>query len=276
MFHAQQSVDGIACIPTSRETVLIGPPGAFGVAHRNVAVSGRGDIGSLLTRIFTFPELTGIIRKHARQWGMEPTALRRLSDTELRSWLGGQVERGALCVALVPDPAIARAPYITGQEQAMEQALMLQDQVFADDDEILPPDLESRFLIAFDMLPPLLSADIKKRLEDLIDLVGLKDLAVGFLLWLGPNHVPGLHLVVFAANRQAASGEILHALDTVRECIKRLQKVSKRSEIEDIAPTLAEAVKVLSANEALSRLLRARTIARGQSSSSAGGLRKSG
>lgn len=277
MFQAHQSANDIACILTMRETIMIGPPAAFSVTHGEIPVNGRGEIENVMSRVFRFPNFPDTLRKHTRQWGLDPSALKRLDDAGLRTWLSGQIERGALSIALVPDPAVSRGPHITGQELAMEQALRLRDRSnFDEDDEILPPDLESRFLILFDLLPDLLSHDLKKKIEELTDIVGLQELAAGFLIWLGPDEVPGLHLVIFGSNRHAASGDLQHALDSVRDCIEKLQKVGKRSEVEDIAPVMAEAVGILSMKGALSRLLTAKTIARGQASSKSGGIRKPG
>jgi len=266
------SANDIVSLSTNRETILIGSPGAFGVIHRDVLAHGRGEIGRVIAHIFSLPGVVENLRPSLRRWGVESTTLTRMDKAALRTWLSGQAQRGALAIAIVPDPMIAFAGHVHRQEHAMAKATGLREHQNYDG-ELLPPDIESRFLSAFEMVPQHLGQEARKRVTEIADTAGMEMLATGILIWVGSHFVPGLHLVVVASDRFAMSGEVMRAMETVGTCITDLQKLSKRSELEPLSRILAGAIAVLAINGVLTRLLLAKQITHGQSSSTSGKAR---
>lgn len=274
-----QSANDIICIPTNRETILIGSPGSFGVIHQDVLARGRGEINSIVAQMFAQPGIAETLRPHLRTWGLESSHLRNMTNAVLRNWIGGRAIQGSLALAIVADPMVAFVSHIQRQENTMAKAVAFkEDKASKDDDEeeeeLLPPDIETRFLITFDMVPQHLGLEARKKVDELIELEGIETFAAGILIWIGSQFVPGLHLVVAAANMPSTSGLVLRALESVSNCILDLQKITKRSEAESIAEVMAGSIGILAINGVLSRILVAGQITRGPSGSTQGGLRK--
>ncbi len=258
-----QSANDILSITTNRETLLIGPCGAFGVIHKDDILHGRAEIENAIDRVLSEPGIEHTLRANTRRLGLEPAALKRLDHSGFRRWLTGQAVRGAVGVCLVPDPEIAFSAHVHRQEHAVAQAASLL-KILESDDEALPRDVESRFLLILDMVPDHLSDEAKKRFNDIIADVGIEMIAVGLLVWLGAHMVPGLNLVVLAFDLYFLSGEVLRAMETVAECILLVQKATKRTELEEISKILAGAIAVLVIQGVLRKFLRAKKTTRGQ------------
>ena len=276
-----QSANDIVCIPTNRETILIGTPGSFGVIHQDVLARGRGEINSIVAQMFAQPGIAETLRPHLRTWGLESSNLRNMTNAVLRNWIGGRAVQGSLALAIIADPMVAFVSHIQRQENTMAKAVSFKEDKAAKDDdedeeeeELLPPDIETRFLITFDMVPQHLGLEARKKVDELIEIEGIETFAAGILIWIGSQFVPGLHLVVAAANMPSTSGLVLRALESVSNCILDLEKITKRSEAERIAEVMAGSIGILAINGVLSRILVAGQITRGPSGSTQGGLRK--
>lgn len=274
-----QSANDIVCIPTNRETILIGSPGSFGVIHQDVLARGRGEIDGVVAQMFAQPGIAEALRPHLRTWGLESFHLRNMNNAVLRDWIGGRAIQGSLALAIVADPMVAFVSHIQRQENTMARAVAFKEDKASKDDEeeeeeLLPPDIETRFLITFDMVPQYLGLEARKKVDELIELEGIETFAAGILIWIGSQFVPGLHLVVAAANMPSTSGLVLRSLESVSNCILDLKKITKRSEAETIAEVMAGSIGILAINGVLSRILVAGQITRGPSGSTQGGLRK--
>ncbi|MEM8811310.1 MAG: glycohydrolase toxin TNT-related protein [Pseudomonadota bacterium] len=253
-------------ITTNRETILMGPAGAFGVIHKDDLLHGRGEIEHALDRIFHQPGVEEILRANVRRIGLEPAALKRLDRAAFRRWLSGHAYRGAISLALVPDPNVAFSAFVHRQEHSIEEAAHLRD-LSISSDEVLPRDIETRFLILMKMVPEHMHGEARAKFEEMVKQIGIEMIAVGLLIWLGAHFVPGLNLVVLALDLFVLSGEAIRAVEVAADCIKKVSEATKKSELEPIAKIMAGAIAVLVVNGLLAKLLRAKQVTRQQTQS---------
>ena len=221
-----QSAHDILAISTTRESILVGTPGAFGVIHADDVSKGRGEIENAVDHMFRMPGIDIVVRSNARRLGLDAGALKRMDRTALRTWVTKQAIRGALCVAVVPEPIITFSSHVDHQQHSVAQAQALRKILEKDDEdekegegdgrpggqeEALPRTLEARFLIVLDKVAGNLHGEAKKRFLELSDRAGIEMIAVGLLIWMGASFVPGLNLVVVANDLPAMSGHVMRA-----------------------------------------------------------------
>jgi hypothetical protein len=250
-----RSAADIISLSTGRESLLIGPPSAFGVQSRDLVIRDRLRARAVLELFLTRPHADQLLRPHLRRWGFDPVALQYSDRARMLEQLARAVSGGSLALAVVPEVTLAFAA-------AQDRPPSVRPAPFSAPRPHLPDSLQERMVLVLEMVPDHLQGEMLLAFKNAVD-GRMKELAIGVVAWLGAHFVPGLNLAVIAFDLFCLPGEVIQALETLGTVIRDVRNAGSLDDLKPSARLMAAAIATLIAEGVLGRLLKNETHAKG-------------
>lgn len=251
------SATDIVSISTGRETVLIGPRGAFGVdASYNLLVRDPATIRAVVSALAMRPGMEQVLRPYLHRWGIQTVAFRADHRAALTDAIARAAANGSLGISIVPEVTLAFAG--TSIEQSAWQVTPA-----ASKNGQLPPALIDRMAIVMEMVPDHLEGETKKALEDAIESLGMGVVVGGIVTWIGAHFIPGIDVAVLAFDLFYLSRDTIEAIKRAAQVVDDVQKAKTRADLEPAAIAFAAVVATLIVAGILNKLLKAKSLTKG-------------
>lgn len=250
-----RSAADIISLSTGRESLLIGPPSAFGVQSRDLVIRDRQRALAVLELFLTRPHADQLLRPHLRRWGFDPVALQYSDRARMIEQMSRAVSGGNLALAVVPEVTLAFAA-------AQDRPVAVRPASLSAPRPHLPDSLQERMVLVLEMVPDHLQGEMLLAFKNAVD-GRVEQLAIGVVAWVGAHFVPGLNLAILAFDLFCLSGDVIQALETLVTVIRDVRNAGSLEDLKPSARLLAGAIATLIAEGILSRLLKAQTHTRG-------------
>ncbi|MBT9373063.1 hypothetical protein [Rhizobium sp. CSW-27] len=250
-----RSAADIISLSTGRESLLIGPPSAFGVQSRELVIRDRLRALAVLELFLTRPHADQLLRPYLRRWGFDPVALQYSDRAGMIEQLTRAVSGGSLALAVVPEVTLAFAA-------AQDRPVAVRPASLSAPRPHLPDSLQERMVLVLEMVPDHLQGEMLLAFKNAVD-GRVELLAIGVVAWVGAHFVPGLNLAILAFDLFCLSGDVIQALETLVTVIRDVRNAGSLEDLKPSARLLAGAIATLIAEGILSRLLKTQTPTRG-------------